>query len=58
MIESDAMSNEKETTVFDRGLGAAEVAVATAPIKGILLLPLSTLKVSFPHLRTPSMEAA
>jgi len=32
MIESDAMSNEKETTVFDRGLGAAEVTVATGAV--------------------------
>jgi pimeloyl-ACP methyl ester carboxylesterase len=39
--------------VLDRGLGAAGVAIDPAPVKGILLLPFSTLKVSFPALRNP-----
>ncbi len=36
--------------LLDRGLGAAGVAIAPAPVKGILFLPFSTLKVSFPAL--------
>lgn len=36
--------------LLDRGLGAAGVAIAPAPVKGILFLPLSTLRVSFPAL--------
>jgi len=37
----------------DRGLGAAAVAIASAPVKGVLLLPFSTLRVSFPALSNP-----
>ena len=40
--------------LLDRGLGAAGVAIDPAPVKGILKLPLSTLRVSFPALRNPS----
>jgi len=40
--------------LLDRGLGAAGVAIAPAPVKGILFLPLSTLKVSFPALSNPA----
>jgi len=40
--------------LLDRGLGAAGVAIASAPVKGILLLPFSTLKVSWPALRNPA----
>ena len=40
--------------LLDRGLGAAGVAIASAPVKGILLLPFSTLKSSFPALRNPA----
>ncbi|MEO6923431.1 MAG: alpha/beta hydrolase [Bryocella sp.] len=40
--------------LLDRGLGAAGVAIAPAPVKGIILLPFSTLKVSFPALSNPS----
>ncbi len=39
--------------LLDRGLGEAGVAIATAPIKGIIFLPFSTLKVSFPALSNP-----
>lgn len=39
--------------LLDRGLGAAGVAIATAPVKGIIFLPFSTLKVSFPALSNP-----
>jgi alpha-beta hydrolase superfamily lysophospholipase len=39
--------------LLDRGLGAAGVAIASAPVKGVLLLPFSTLKVSFPALSNP-----
>lgn len=40
--------------LLDRGLGAAGVAVDPAPVKGMLTLPLSTLRVSFPALRNPA----
>jgi pimeloyl-ACP methyl ester carboxylesterase len=40
--------------LLDRGLGAAGVAIDSAPVKGILLLPFSTLKVGFPALRNPA----
>jgi pimeloyl-ACP methyl ester carboxylesterase len=40
--------------LLDRGLGAAGVAISSAPVKGILLLPFSTLKSSFPGLRNPA----
>jgi len=36
-----------------RGLGAAGVAIGTAPPKGILVLPLSTLRAGFPALKNP-----
>jgi len=39
--------------LLDRGWGAAGVAIATAPAKGIFCLPLSTLKVSLAALRNP-----
>jgi pimeloyl-ACP methyl ester carboxylesterase len=40
--------------LVDRGLGAAGVAIDPAPVKGVLLLPFSTLKVAFPALRNPA----
>jgi pimeloyl-ACP methyl ester carboxylesterase len=40
--------------LVDRGLGAAGVAIDPAPVKGILGLPASTLRVSFPILRNPA----
>lgn len=40
--------------LLDRGLGAAGVAIAPAPVKGILFLPFSTLKVSLPVLANPA----
>jgi alpha-beta hydrolase superfamily lysophospholipase len=39
--------------LLDRGLGAAGVAIDPAPVKGILLLPFSSLKVAFTALRNP-----
>jgi pimeloyl-ACP methyl ester carboxylesterase len=39
--------------LLDRGLGAAGVAIDPAPVKGIYVLPFSTLRVSFPTLRNP-----
>jgi non-heme chloroperoxidase len=39
--------------LLNRGLGAAGVAVGTAPPKGILLLPPSTLRAGFPALKNP-----
>jgi pimeloyl-ACP methyl ester carboxylesterase len=40
--------------LLDRGLGSAGVAIAPAPVKGILFLPFSTLKVTFPALSNPA----
>jgi pimeloyl-ACP methyl ester carboxylesterase len=40
--------------LLDRGLGAAGVAIDAAPVKGILLLPFSTLRVAFPALSNPA----
>ncbi len=40
--------------LVDRGLGAAGVAIAPAPVKGIIFLPFSTLRVSFPALSNPA----
>lgn len=42
--------------LLDRGHGAAGVAIASAPVKGILFLPFSTLKVSFPVLWNPAND--
>jgi alpha-beta hydrolase superfamily lysophospholipase len=39
--------------LLDRGLGAAGVAISPAPVKGVFVLPFSTIKVSFPALRNP-----
>jgi alpha-beta hydrolase superfamily lysophospholipase len=40
--------------LLDRGLGAAGVAIDSAPVKGILALPFSTLRVAFPALSNPA----
>jgi pimeloyl-ACP methyl ester carboxylesterase len=40
--------------LLDRGLGSAGVAIASAPVKGIFVLPFSTLKSSFPGLKNPA----
>jgi pimeloyl-ACP methyl ester carboxylesterase len=40
--------------LLDRGLGRAGVALSPAPPKGILVLPLSTLKAAAPALAHPS----
>lgn len=39
--------------LIDRGLGSAGVSIASAPAKGVLILPFSTLKVSWPALSNP-----
>jgi pimeloyl-ACP methyl ester carboxylesterase len=39
--------------LIDHGLGVAGVPIATAAAKGVLILPFSTLRVSFPALRNP-----
>ena len=40
--------------LLDRGLGAAGVAIDSAPVKGILVLPFSTIRVSIPALSNPA----
>lgn len=40
--------------LLDRGLGAAGVAIDSAPVKGVLLLPPSTLRASYAALRNPA----
>jgi pimeloyl-ACP methyl ester carboxylesterase len=39
--------------LLSRGVGAAGVAIGTAAPKGILVLPLSTLRAGFPALKNP-----
>ena len=39
--------------LLDRGLGASGVAIASAAIKGVLILPFSTIKVVTPALSNP-----
>lgn len=40
--------------LLDRGLGAAGVAIHPAPIKGVLRLPLSSLRAAMPVLANPT----
>jgi pimeloyl-ACP methyl ester carboxylesterase len=40
--------------LLDRGLGAAGVAIDSAPVKGLLALPASTLKSGWPVLKNPA----
>src|SRR5256886_9491779 len=40
--------------LLDRGLGSAGVAISPAPIKGILALPFSALKVASVALKNPA----
>jgi pimeloyl-ACP methyl ester carboxylesterase len=40
--------------LLDRGLGAAGVGIDSAPTKGVLRLPFSTLRVAWPVLRNPT----
>ncbi|MFB9235477.1 alpha/beta hydrolase [Plantactinospora siamensis] len=40
--------------LLDRGLGAAGVAIDPAPVRGVVRLPLSTLRAAFPILRNPA----
>ncbi|HTZ72805.1 MAG TPA: alpha/beta hydrolase [Candidatus Aquilonibacter sp.] len=42
--------------LLDRGLGSAGVAISTAPIRGIIFLPFSTLRVSAPALSNPAND--
>lgn len=39
--------------LLNRGIGSAGIAIGTAPPKGILVLPLSTLRSGFPALKNP-----
>ncbi|MFF5171802.1 alpha/beta hydrolase [Micromonospora sp. NPDC000089] len=40
--------------LLDRGFGATAVAVAPAPVRGVLRLPVSTLRAAYPVLRNPA----
>jgi alpha-beta hydrolase superfamily lysophospholipase len=40
--------------LLDRGLGSAGVALHPAPVKGVLRLPVSALRASFPVLQNPA----
>lgn len=42
--------------LLDRGLGRAGVAIDSAPIKGVLALPASTLRTGFPALKNPKND--
>lgn len=43
--------------LLDRGLGSAGVAIDSAAVKGVLPLPLSTLRSTWPVLRNPANKA-
>ena len=40
--------------VLDHGLGAAGVAINSAPTEGVAVVPLSQIKASFPVLKNPA----
>ena len=40
--------------LLDRGLGSAGVAIHSAPVKGVFRIPWSTLKATFPVLKSPA----
>jgi pimeloyl-ACP methyl ester carboxylesterase len=40
--------------LLDRGLGAAGVAIDSAPVKGVLRLPFSSLRSAWPALKNPA----
>jgi len=40
--------------LIDRGWGASGVALCSAPVKGILLLPFSSVRVAWPALKNPA----
>ncbi len=40
--------------LLDRGCGAAGVAIASAPVEGVLFLPFSTVRITFPALSNPA----
>jgi pimeloyl-ACP methyl ester carboxylesterase len=40
--------------LLDRGLGAAAVAISSAPVKGVLRLPFSSLRSAWPALKNPA----
>jgi alpha-beta hydrolase superfamily lysophospholipase len=42
--------------LLDRGVGAAGVAIDSAPIKGVLALPVSSLRSGFPALKNPKND--
>ena len=43
--------------LLDRGLGSAGIAISPAPVKGVLRLPISALKASFPVLKNPGNKS-
>jgi pimeloyl-ACP methyl ester carboxylesterase len=40
--------------LLDRGLGAAGVAISSAPVKGVFRLPISSLRTAWPALKNPA----
>jgi pimeloyl-ACP methyl ester carboxylesterase len=40
--------------LLDRGLGAAGVAISSAPVKGVFGLPISSLRTGWPALKNPA----
>lgn len=53
IIMGHSLGGTMTQLLLDRGLGAAGVGVASGTVKGVLDLPLSTLKASSPVLRNP-----
>lgn len=54
IIMGHSMGGAAVQVLLDRGLGAAGVAIDPAPIKGVLNLPLSSLRSAFPTLKNPA----
>jgi alpha-beta hydrolase superfamily lysophospholipase len=54
MIMGHSFGGTFTQLLLDRGLGAAGVALAPSPVRGVRRLPFSTLRVTAPVLRNPA----
>jgi pimeloyl-ACP methyl ester carboxylesterase len=54
IIIGHSMGGALTQIMLDRGLGVAGVAIDSAPVKGVIRLPASTIKVLWPVLKRPA----
>jgi pimeloyl-ACP methyl ester carboxylesterase len=54
IIIGHSMGGALTQIMLDRGVGAAGVAIDSVPVKGVIRLPLSTIKSLWPILRSPA----